>query len=128
MSLSTEDEPGESGYPMNFMRPQRFGNFCNTCSNFDLHSFGKDPFGLRGYKYCDAEEAASRGCPFCSILVCAFKDKLRSSPRSLSTGWEKHWWIHLSLSATGGPAPQDRARDIRNAGNSSFSELHLSNY
>jgi len=92
---------------MNFMRPQRFGNFCNTCNNFDLYSFSKDPFGFRGYKYCDAEEAASRGCPFCSILVSAFKDKLRSSPRSLSTGWEKRWWIHLSLSVTGGSKLQD---------------------
>ncbi|KAK2755089.1 hypothetical protein FQN54_006618 [Arachnomyces sp. PD_36] len=107
MASSTGDEPGESGYPMDFMKPLRFGNFCNTCNNFDLHSFGRDPFGLRGYKYSDAEEAASKGCPFCSVLVGAFKDKLRSSAQTLPTGWEKWWWIHLSLGATGGPASQD---------------------
>ena len=106
MSPSTVDDPMGSGYPLNFMRPQRFGRLCNTCDNFDLYSFGKDPFGFRGYKYRDAEEAAARGCGFCSILVGAFKDKLRSAVQPPPTGWEKRWWIHLCV-LSDSQQPQD---------------------
>ncbi|KJK79203.1 hypothetical protein H634G_05443 [Metarhizium anisopliae BRIP 53293] len=102
-----DQDSTESGYPMNAMGQLRFGDPCNTCNNFDLYSFNKDPYGLRGYKFCNVELAASRGCTFCSLLVGAFKAKLRASPRRLTPNWEQSWWIHLSLGVNSGPPPQD---------------------
>ncbi|KAI1776484.1 heterokaryon incompatibility protein-domain-containing protein [Hypoxylon cercidicola] len=62
---------------------------CDTCSNFDIHSFKRDPFWYRGYKYSAAKEAASKGCSFCSLLVDSFGDKAKKP--------QEDWWIHLKL-------------------------------
>jgi len=105
MSSSTGADLGGSEYPMISMRSERHGHLCSTCSNFDLYSFSRDPFGFRGYKYRAAERAADEGCTFCSLLVGCSKDKLRGSSRSLAKGWEERWWIHLSLK--GATKPQD---------------------
>jgi hypothetical protein len=86
-----------SGYPMVSTRPERNEHLCSTCKNFDIHSFTRDPFGFRGYRYKAAKEAASEGCSFCSLLVGCFEDKLSRGTRSLPGHREDHWWIHLDM-------------------------------
>lgn len=94
MSLSTANGSGDAGHRMNDLGQR---SLCNACDKFDLYSFNRDPFGFRGYKYSDVEKAAASGCTFCSLLEGAFKNKMRGASQSFPSGWERQWWIHLSI-------------------------------
>ncbi len=73
---------------------------CSNCENFDIQSFSRDRHGLRGYSFKDTEEAAGRGCLFCSLLINTFH---RMGP---SENWNKFrhknlflkdYWFHMRL-------------------------------
>jgi hypothetical protein len=98
-------------YPLLPTRSERRGYLCNTCSNFDIYSFSRDPFGFRGYRYSVASEAAAEGCSFCSLMIDCLTTKLRRGKWSLPNNWEQGWYIHLRVIGT------TMKRDIESAGN-----------
>lgn len=66
-------------------------SLCNSCRNFDLQSFARDPDGLRGYRLEAALDQADRGCPFCGLLIASLDDTA-----SAITG-KRDLWIHLKI-------------------------------
>jgi hypothetical protein len=108
----TTMEAGRQGpyeYPESPTSPQRQEYLCKVCSNFDLHSFARDAFGFRGYRYKTAKMSAGEGCSFCSLIVGCFNDKLNSGTQSLPDSWEDQWWVHFYVT---GPHNQHKKQDL----------------
>lgn len=64
---------------------------CNSCRNFDISSFSRDPDGLRGYRLEDAQAQAGKGCPFCQALITSLEDTITAKPA------QKDLWIHMKM-------------------------------
>jgi hypothetical protein len=78
---------------------KRKWHLCSTYKDFDIHSFTRDPFGFRGYKYMavKAAAAADEGCSFCSLMAECFNNSLSRGASSLPNHWQERWWIHLGI-------------------------------
>ena len=65
---------------------------CDVCELFNLHSFCKDPEGIRAYQTASVHEAAVLGCDSCKLLVKAIDVKDEEDV------FEKWLWFSVSHS------------------------------
>jgi hypothetical protein len=72
---------------------------CDRCQRFDLQSF---KHGARGFRLSELRTSSEQGCDFCSLLIEALDETLKSKPTSLSISsginlTDDDGWLHIVL-------------------------------